>query len=163
MHSGSREKVVVDYLDRLEDSNIKSPYHLSKKEGVWDSTVRAPGPPPLKTKDGWLLFYHANDARESQKYKLGALLLDLQDPSKIIARSVQPVLEPDMPYENEGKPGIVYACGATVQGDTLRVYYGGADMVVCVAKASLSKLLAKLKEPGVTSLPLQNIPQFAVM
>jgi predicted GH43/DUF377 family glycosyl hydrolase len=56
-----------------------------------------------------------------------------------------PVLSPDAHYENEGKPGIVYACGAVVQGDILRVYYGGGDQVVCVAATSLSKLLYGMK------------------
>lgn len=147
LHSGSREQVMVEYLDSFEDANVESPYDPKTEEGAWDSTLRGAGPPPIKTKDGWLLLYHANDARESHKYKLGALLLDLKDPSKVIARSVHPVLEPDAPYENEGKPGIVYACGATVSLDTLRVYYGGGDKVVCVAKTSLSKLLRKLKNP----------------
>lgn len=149
LHSGSRESVLVDYLDTFEDSTVESPYNPKKDEHAWDSTLRGAGPPPIKTKDGWLLLYHANDAKESHKYKLGALLLDLDDPSKVIARSVRPVLEPDANYENDGKPGIVYACGATLTGDTLRVYYGGGDKVVCVAKASLSELLKKLKNPGV--------------
>jgi len=158
LHSGTRDRVVVDYLDDLENSTIESPYNPKKDENAWDSTLRGAGPPPIKTKDGWLLLYHANDAKESYKYKLGALLLDLNDPSKVIARSVQPVLEPDAYYENDGKPGIVYACGATVSGDTLRVYYGGGDKVVCVAKASLSELLKKLKNPGVDPFKEPKLP-----
>jgi predicted GH43/DUF377 family glycosyl hydrolase len=157
LHSGSRDRVLVDYLDDLEGSEIASPYNPKKDPSTWDSTLRGAGPPPIKTKDGWLLLYHANDDRESHKYKLGALLLDLYDPSKVIARSVRPVLEPDASYENDGKPGIVYACGATVAGDTLRVYYGGGDKVVCVAKTSLAGLLAKLKEPGSQKEPRLSV------
>jgi beta-1,2-mannobiose phosphorylase / 1,2-beta-oligomannan phosphorylase len=153
LHSGSRERVLVDYLDTFENSEIQSPYNPKKDPTAWDSTLRGAGPPPIKTKDGWLVLYHANDARESYKYKLGALLLDLEDPTKVIARSLRPVLEPDAWYENDGKPGIVYACGATLSGDTLRVYYGGGDKVVCVATASLSSLLAKLKKPGLVKEP----------
>jgi len=153
LHSGSREKVLVDYIDDLEGSTIQSPYNPKKDPGAWDSTLRGAGTPPIKTKDGWLVLYHANDARESYKYKLGALLLDLHDPSKVIARSLRPVLEPDAWYENDGKPGIVYACGATLSGDTLRVYYGGGDKVVCVAKTSLKELLKKLKKPGLVKEP----------
>jgi predicted GH43/DUF377 family glycosyl hydrolase len=162
LHSGSRDRVLVDYLDSLDDTELQSPYNPKTDPNSWDSTLRGAGPPPIKTKDGWLLLYHANDKREGHKYKLGALLLDLTDPTKVIARSVQPVLEPDMPYENDWKPGIVYACGATVEGDTLRVYYGGGDMVVCVAKASLSSLLKKLKEPGIDPMNVPK-PRFAVI
>ncbi len=151
LHSGSRDRVLVSYVDELTDTEIESPYQPKNDDTVWDSRLRGAGPPPIKTKDGWLLLYHANDAREDYKYKLGALLLDLKDPSKVIARSARPVLEPDAPYENDGKPGIVYACGATLSGDTLRVYYGGADKVVCVATTSLSSLLRKLKKPGVSN------------
>ncbi|MGB4076667.1 MAG: hypothetical protein WBK28_03115 [Minisyncoccia bacterium] len=145
LHSGSREKVLVDYVDELRDNTgIKSPYYPSENQSVWDARLRGAGPPPIKTKKGWLLLYHANDAREPSRYKLGALLLDLLDPRKVIARAPVPVLSPDAPYENGGKPGIVYACGAVTRGDTLHVYYGGGDSVVCAAKTSLSSLLAKL-------------------
>lgn len=153
LYGATRDQVLVEYIDDLSTAQIKSPYARTTDASVWDSTLRGAGPPPIKTKDGWLVLYHANDAREEYKYKLGALLLDLTDPTKVIARSVRPVLEPLMPYENNQKPGIVYACGATVEGDTLRVYYGGGDMVVCTAEASLSKLLAKLTHPGVGKEP----------
>jgi predicted GH43/DUF377 family glycosyl hydrolase len=153
LHTGSRDRVFVDYLDTLASepaTPIKSPYYPSADPSYWDSTLRGAGPPPLKTSKGWLVLYHANDAKESHRYKLGALLLDLADPSKIIARSPGPVLAPDAPYENDGKPGIVYACGATLTGDTLRVFYGGGDNVVCTATTSLARLLEKLT-PGTTS------------
>ncbi len=159
LHSGSRDRVLVEYLDTLDEhAAIESPYNPVKDESVWDSTLRGAGPPPIKTKDGWLLLYHATDAREPSRYKIGALLLDLHDPSKVIARSPLPILSPDAVYENEGfKSGVVYACGATVSGDTLMVYYGGADSVVCAAKTSLSRFLRNLKDnktPQLTPVPL---------
>lgn len=149
-----REEVNIAYIDSLEQDptpfiESDASFRNEHEEGVWDSKIRGAGPPPLRTKDGWLVLYHANEAKEGHKYKLGALLLDLEHPERIIARSVLPVLAPDAPYENDGKPGIVYACGATIEGDTLRVYYGGGDKVVCMAATSLSKLLKKLKRPGV--------------
>ncbi len=147
LHSGSRDKVLVDYVDDLENAQIESPYNPVKDPDVWDSTLRGAGPPPIRTKDGWLLLYHATDAREPHRYKIGAMLLDQNDPSKVIARSPFPILEPDARYENEGfKSGVVYACGAVVRGDTLFVYYGGADSVVCAAKTSLSGFLRKLRK-----------------
>jgi beta-1,2-mannobiose phosphorylase / 1,2-beta-oligomannan phosphorylase len=147
LHSGSRSRVLVDYLDSLDTENaeyIQSSYHPVVDESVWDNRVRSAGPPPIKTEKGWLLLYHANDVYEPHKYKIGALLLDLHDPSRVLARSSGPVLEPDVFYENDGKPGIIYACGADIRADALRVYYGGADAVVCVAATSLSALLKNL-------------------
>lgn len=157
LHSGSRDRVLVDELDELKDDpGIKSPYYPVTDGQVWDSRLRGAGPPPLPTKKGWLLLYHANDARESDRYKLGAMLLDRDDPSKVIARSPAPVLSPDEWYENAGKPGIVYACGAVARDDTLHVYYGGGDSVVCAAKTSLKKLLGKLVP---LSSPYLSIPK----
>lgn len=143
---GKRESAAIAYLDTLSEDPaeyVKSDarFRNEHQEGVWDSKIRGAGPPPVKTDKGWLMIYHANDAKEPHRYKLGAMLLDAKDPSRILARSTAPVLAPDMPYENDGKPGIVYACGATVEGDTLRVYYGGGDKVVCSAATSVSTLL----------------------
>ena len=72
------------------------------------------------------------------------MILDKDDPTKILYRSNHPILCPDMHYENAGKPGIVYASGATIKGDDLHVYYGGGDRVACVAKTPIKKLLAYL-------------------
>jgi predicted GH43/DUF377 family glycosyl hydrolase len=146
---GDRRHCHIAYLDTLTREPV--PYILGDpsfmyetNESVWDSRMRSAGPPPLETDRGWLLLYHANDVREPHKYKIGALLLDRNDPSNIIARSSGPILAPEEEYENDGKPGIVYACGACVRGDMLLVYYGGADAVTCVAETSLSKLLQNL-------------------
>ncbi len=146
-------QVEVAYVQSLNDVGLRTPFikswvgarsDLPLREGVWDSRIRSAGPPPLKTEHGWLVFYHANDVHEPERYKLGALLLDLDDPTKILYRSINPVLEPDAWYENAGKPGIIYACGAVVRDGTLFVYYGGADKVVCVATARLDDFLRSL-------------------
>ena len=107
--------------------------------------MRGVGPPPLKTKYGWLVLYHAMDRQDPDRYKIGAMLLDLNDPSKIIHRSSSPLLEPDATYENEGfKAGVVYTCGAVIIDDLLYVYYGGADTVICAAFIKLEQLLEQL-------------------
>ncbi len=111
---------------------------------AWHVHLRSAGPPPIKTDKGWLVFYHAHDAIEPSKYKLGAMLLDLNDPTKVLRRASLPVLTPDEPYENEGKPGIVYACGSVVRDGTLYIYYGGGDKVVAVATAPLEDFLNAL-------------------
>ena len=103
-----------------------------------------PDRPSVLTPEGWLVLYHAMSEGEGHRYKLGAMLLDLDDPTKVLHRAVAPVLSPDEPYENHGKPGIIYSCGAVVRGDMLYVYYGGADKVVCVATAALTPFLTAL-------------------
>ena len=145
--------VQIDMVDRLEDLAtgtrvIKSRFGGDKPRKEWDTWVRGVGPPPLKTDKGWLVLYHAIDKKASRKYKIGALLLDLKNPTKIIARSPAPLLAPDTWYENEEKPGIVYACGAVIDKGTLFVYYGGGDKYVCVAKTPLKKLLDWLVTSG---------------
>ncbi len=90
------------------------------------------------------------DERDCHRYKLGAMLLDLENPARVRHRTHAPILEPSAEYENLGhKAGIAYPCGAAVLGERLYVYYGGADSVVCVATASLPELLAALRrEPA---------------
>lgn len=150
LHSISPE-IQVDYVERFEDLAygirvIESKFSQSrkKKTGEWEDFIRGAGPPPIKTEKGWLLLYHAMEKGEHHKYKLGAMLLDLNNPTKIIARAKAPIMEPDMWYEDDWKPGVVYACGATVKEDTLYVYYGGGDKHICVAQTSLSGLLASM-------------------
>ena len=95
--------------------------------------------------------------RDPNRYKVGAMILDLHDPTRVLYRSKAPVLEPDAYYENNGfKAGVVYSCGAVVKEGELYVYYGGADSVVCVAMANLDKFLEKLKQYGAPKLGAEN-------
>jgi predicted GH43/DUF377 family glycosyl hydrolase len=144
--------ILIDYFDSLDEldgtkfikSNNTRP--VDKTRG-WDSWFRGVGPAPIKTKDGWLILYHAMDHRNPDRYRLGALLLDLKDPTKVLYRSKSPILEPEEDYENNGhKWGVVYSCGAVVKEDKLFVYYGGADKFVCVASIMLNELLDDLKK-----------------
>ena len=156
---GVSPKVLIEYVDSLEHFpkgfHIKSVgqhggygYHDIKREKFWDNKVRGAGAPPVRTELGWLLLYHALDKNDPGKYKVGAMVLDFKDPTKILYRAPAPVLSPKMHYENDGKPGIVYASGAVVVGDKLFVYYGGGDKNVCVAETSLKVLLRFLVEHG---------------
>jgi predicted GH43/DUF377 family glycosyl hydrolase len=112
----------------------------------WDNWVRGAGPAPIKTDKGWLVLYHATDReKHGHEYQIGAMLLDLDTPEKVIARAPAPLLSPYAEYEISGaKPGVVYTCGATVINDTLTVYYGAADNFVCAATTPLSEFLEKL-------------------
>jgi len=99
------------------------------------------------------------DIRDPNRYKLGAMLLDLNDPTKVVYRSRTPILEPDFSYENQGfKAGVIYSCGAIIKDGELYVYYGGADSVTCVAIANVEKFLYELKTYGTPKLaPESNL------
>ncbi|MGA3216880.1 MAG: glycosidase [Acidimicrobiales bacterium] len=118
--------------------------------GWWDSNKVGLGPPPLRTKDGWLVCYHAVRVTASGSiYRLGLALLDSDDPGKVLARGNEWIFGPHAPYERSGDvPDVVFPCGWILRddGDTLHVYYGAADSVVCVAEASLARLLRHLEE-----------------
>ena len=156
--TGIAPDVFVSYVDDLDHINgfIRSDRPQGPqpgRKGYWDNIIRGAGPPPIKTKLGWLLFYHAMDAYDPNRYKLGAMVLDLHDPTKVLYRSKAPILEPIEWYENTGwKSGVVYSCGAVVKDNELYVYYGGADSVSCVAMANLDKFLDELQKHGVAKL-----------
>ncbi len=113
------------------------------REGSWDSARVGAGGPPIKTDEGWLEIYHGADS--DHRYCLGALLLDLQDPSKVLARSVDPIMEPTEPYEQTGFFGnVVFTNGHHRDGDRLTIYYGASDEVICGARFSISEILNSL-------------------
>lgn len=150
LHSISPE-IKIDYIDDidyLEEQQIKSSAPSGGRENSWDNWMRGAGSPPVKTDIGWLLLYHAMDKNDPNKYKVGCMILDLNDPTKILYRSNKPLFEPIASYENDGKPGVVYASGSLIMGDDLFVYYGGGDRNVCVAKTPLKPLLTWLKKYG---------------
>ena len=151
------DRVRVEYTDDLatlveREFASPDPQQMPDEQIAWHYRMRSAGPPPLKTAHGWLVLYHAMDPKEPSRYKLGAMLLNRADPTKVLRRSSAPILSPDEHYENHGKPGVVYACGAVVRDGTLYVYYGGADKVVCVASTPLDAFLRALVEGSQTSL-----------
>lgn len=136
----------VDSLDAIRHDSIRSHHFPGQRDEAWDTSIRGAGAPPIRTDAGWLLFYHAMDRRDPNRYKLGVMLLDIRDPALVLARLPWPLLEPNASYENEGfKAGVIYNCGAVTRGDDLYVYYGGADAVVCGGRISRAALLDCLK------------------
>ena len=114
------------------------------RKGMWDSKKVGITGPPIKTEHGWLLIYHG--VSRHSRYRLGAILLDLENPEKILARTDRPILEPLMDYEIEGQiRNVVFSCGVVLRDNTLFVYYGGGDTVLGVATASLDDVIAQLK------------------
>lgn len=154
--------ILVDYIDDLEFKDyLKGQYHIAPRKTHWDSKKIGAGAPPIKTKDGWLFIYQAVGYQDSSRYKIGAMLLDLNDPTKVLHRSNKAIIAPDMHYENEGhKAGVVYPCGAVVKDGRLFVYYGGADTVTCVASENLNTFLYQLKNDQEPKLHRVRSPLF---
>lgn len=148
-----------------------TPFLTQRQGDRFDNTFVEMGPPPIKTKKGWLVLYHGINDRHW--YKIGFLLLDLNNPRKIIFRSKEPIFGPEKKYEmsgivdvlhgglkimqkmselelknflaeNEAKgimPKVTFCCGATVVNNILRIYYGASDSVICTATANLNDIL----------------------
>ena len=139
--------VMIEYVDDLEslrDNPIQSNNKRSGRPGKWDAFIRGAGAPPIKTEHGWLLLYHGMNPSSGAGYNVGAMLLDLHDPTKVLYQTEEPILRPEEWYENDWKPGVVYASGACVVGKDLFVYYGGGDKYVAAAKIDLKEFLHKL-------------------
>lgn len=113
------------------------------REGSWDSARVGAGAAPIRTREGWLEIYHG--ATKENRYCLGALLLDLNEPWRVLARSEAPIMEPTARYELEGFFGqVIFTNGHLVEGDRITLYYGAADSVICAAHLSIEKILASL-------------------
>lgn len=123
---------------------------LLKPYGGW-AAVKIGPTPPIKTKAGWLMVIHGvNRSCDGHRYSLGAILMDLKKPTKVIGKTRSYILAPEEPYEQRGEvPNVVFTCGsiADYEKDQIRVYYGGADTCICLAAGSLSELIdACIKE-----------------
>ena len=113
------------------------------RDSMWDSARVGAGASPIKTPEGWLEIYHGADAQH--RYCLGALLLDLHDPSQVIARSEQPIMEPTAAYELNGFFGnVIFTNGHLTEGDTIYMYYGASDEVICGAELSIKEIIDSL-------------------
>ena len=119
---------------------------LGTEPWTWQSTKVGAGPTPIETEEGWLLLYHGVlTSCNGFVYSMGAALLDIEEPWKVIARSRDYLLAPSELYERVGDvPNVVFPCAALVDRDLdrLTVYYGGADTVVCLAHGHLSEVVA---------------------
>lgn len=125
------------YLSRIDDFIVMQP------EQPWEEKKIGMGPTPIETSEGWLLIYHGVD--QDHVYRMGLALADLDDPTRIIARTRNPVFEPETDYELFGDVNnVVFPEGAVVIDGVLHVYYGAADKVIGLATAQLSDVLATL-------------------
>jgi len=123
------------------DSNWLEEYRwIAPRKGMWDSKKVGIAAPPIKTKKGWLILYHGVSG--DGVYRVGAVLTDLHDLTKIISRTDEPIFEPEAEYEKVGQiSNVVFPCGAVVIDEKIFMYYGGADSVIGVATGETEKLL----------------------
>ncbi|MFC1498246.1 glycosidase [Verrucomicrobiota bacterium] len=117
---------------------------IAPRPGYWDSFRIGASVPPIETPEGWLEIYHGvRMTAAGPIYRIGTLLMDLEDPSRVIRRSAMPILSPREDYERIGDvPNVCFACGAIVDDENnVKIYYGAADTSICVALCSMSELL----------------------
>jgi len=110
----------------------------------WDQMKTGPGATPIKTRAGWLNIYHGvYPTMSGSVYRLGVALHDLNDPSKILGVADDWILQPEDPWEVSGYvPNVVFTCGAVPEDDgTVKIYWGGADQVMCAGTARLDDLV----------------------
>lgn len=112
----------------------------------WESKKIGGSCPPIKTDKGWFMIMHGV-SKDDDTYRVGAVLMDLENPSKIIARTKEPIMEPEFDYEIKGLyNGCVFPTGNVVKDGILYVYYGAADKYVCVATCNFTDLINDMLE-----------------
>lgn len=123
------------------------------------------GAPPLKTKYGWLLIYShiqnyfAGPEKLDRIFGIEALLLDINDPTKIVGRTRGPILAPEESYELSGYiPDVIFPTGALIEKDLLYIYYGAADTTTCLAYVNLDDLLSSIYEKTAPSWRFKRAP-----
>ncbi len=138
MEKVSQNPYSKNYLKRIETNIIMKP------KRKWEEQKVGIGPPPIRTRDGWLVIYHGVDS--NTVYRAGAALLDLENPRRVIARTPEPILEPEEDFERVGVvPNVVFPEGAIVVKDDLKVFYGGGDRTCGVASIPMKLLIEALE------------------
>ena len=118
------------------------------EQSAWQCTKIGAGSVPILTDEGWLMFYHGVITTcNGFRYSMGAVLLDKENPSKVLYRSMEYLLAPAAPYELVGDvPNVVFPCAALSEGDKVTVYYGAADTHTCIAFSRISEIIEWLKK-----------------
>jgi predicted GH43/DUF377 family glycosyl hydrolase len=123
------------------------PELVIKPEYAWEDNRIGGATPPIKTEQGWLVLYHGvenqNPAVRRVCYRLGALLLDLNDPTKVLARTSNFIMEPETYYERYGLyiPNVVFPTGNVIVDRVLYLYYGVCDTAIALATVPLDELV----------------------
>ncbi len=144
---GGKGDMWISYSPDLVHWGNSKPVACTRPER-WDAHKVGAGAVPIKTEEGWLMLYHGVSERcNGLIYRCGTLLLDLEDPSKVIARSEGYILSPYEDYERHGDvDNVIFVTGNILEDDgTVKMYYGGADTVMCLAFAKLEDLIDSAK------------------
>jgi predicted GH43/DUF377 family glycosyl hydrolase len=144
---------LVPSLDFDGNTWLEECQWIRPRRGSWDSVKVGLAAPPFKTEEGWIMLYHGVD--DASTYRVGAVLLSLQNPLEVIGRTEEPIFEPEEKYEKQGMVNnVVFPCGSVNLGGKTYIYYGGADRVIGVASLETNRLLGALlpKRNGGTSL-----------
>jgi len=130
----------IGYSDDLINWTNHSIIMKPRSGDEWDSKSIGGNGLPIKTEQGWLLFYHGYS--EKHIYRQSVALLDLDDPSKVIHRPKDFIMEPEETWELKGDvPNVIFSCSNNVVGDDLWFYYAGTDRVIGLATAPLSDVI----------------------
>jgi predicted GH43/DUF377 family glycosyl hydrolase len=117
-----------------------SPIYGPRKDNGWDALSVGSNGVPIETQHGWLLINHAYGVERI--YRFGVILLDLDDPRKVIRRPLAPIFWPEELWEIRGDvPQVVFSCANPVVNGTVYVYYGGGDHVIGLATCTLDDLV----------------------
>ncbi len=142
-YGGGTGNIWLSYSDDLlhwGDSEVV----MTTRGGYWDQDRIGACAPPIETPQGWLHIYHGvKNTSAGPLYRMGTVLLDLDNPAKVICRSAVPILTPREYYERVGDIGnVVFSCGAILEeGGRLRIYYGAADTCICLGFADVDDLI----------------------
>jgi len=117
---------------------------MGTRKKYWDEGRVGAGAVPFRIREGWLEIYHGSS--KVNRYCLGAVLLDADEPWKILARSRKPIIEPEMDYELNGLFGnVIFSCGVLYEEGKVKIYYGAADTCIAYAEVNLNDILYQLK------------------
>ncbi|UCG55787.1 MAG: glycoside hydrolase family 130 protein [Phycisphaerales bacterium] len=124
---------------------------ISPRGGFWDESRIGLGPPPIETSQGWLvLYYGAKDTSAGPIYRIGTVILDREEPTRVIARANIPILSPRENYERIGDiPNIVFSIGAVADDfGNLKIFYGAADSCICIGTTTIDEIVTNCFESG---------------
>ncbi len=146
-YGGGIGNIWLSYSDDLlhwGDSEVV----MTTRGGFWDADRIGASAPPIETEHGWLEIYHGvKNTSAGPIYRMGAALLDLDNPAKVLCRSAVPILTPREYYERVGDVGnVVFSCGAIMEdGGKIKIYYGAADTCICLGFADVEMLIDRCR------------------
>lgn len=140
---GMRDMWISESPDLLCWGNHK--LIMQARDTFWDDGRIGASAVPFKTEKGWLEIYHG--ATKNNRYCLGAALFDLDDPTKLIARSTEPIIQPEEDYELHGFfDNVIFNCGVLFEDGIVKIYYGAADVCMCYGEVALEEIFSRLAE-----------------